>query len=96
MKTEIVRNTPAVVLRGNSGYSQGEDREIFREELIKAPIGEIWGSSNGNCARDSIQETAILLYRDGSGCLLKIRTESYDDSPDGKMSRDIRLVWVEF
>lgn len=97
MKTSTRTQEPALVLQGSSGWSNdAHDEEILWVDLINARIGAAWSASNGNCGRDAVRESAVVVYREDSFVVLRVVCERWADSPRGERSRDVELVCFDF
>ena len=90
----------ALVLRGESGYSESmaEDRPYYLtyEALAQARLGQKW-SGDSNIIRDTIIDTACVVYKSKLGVTLKVTTEYWVDSPDAqRVKPEVKEKLVSF
>lgn len=90
----------AITLKGDS-YNSGEDYNIHWRELLEGKIGDEFYSNNNNCGRDSHLEFLKIIYKDDSGCLCRLETQTsgfnYDTlNSDGTEESSTEFIYFEF
>lgn len=94
IETKVIKETPLIVLRGEAGYSDSAySVEVYSSMLKGMKVGDTISASNGACARDSIEQSLTVVYKDDEGVACKIKTVYYNDSPNAQEEVDYKLVY---
>ena len=91
IKVEVIKEIPAITLRGSDYNGYGDDCEIYWDDLRSAPSGRGWTARCGNSWRDAICQEATLVFRNEEIAVLMIKNTRADDSPNGETSVDMDL-----
>ncbi len=98
MQTDVRIEKPLIILEGGSGYSDdGENLPITGTMLREAKIGKVFRSYMGNTARDSVEESLEVVYKNDKGVAGILRTQGHYDSPDpnNQYENEPMLIWFE-
>lgn len=98
MKTQVIQEPPAFVLRANSYDGREEDVEVSFADLRNAKVGDKWENHDcHNCGRDLFEESAEVVYKTEEGVAVLFRTEGTTDSPNPEpWEAEPALRWFEF
>lgn len=98
MKTQVIQEPPAFVLRAESCDGQEEDVEVSFTDLRNAKVGHKWENHDShNCGRDLFEESAEVVYKTAEGVAVLFRVEGSTDSPNPEpWEADPALRWFEF
>ena len=98
MKTQVIQESPAFVLRAESYDGREEDVEVSFAALRNSKVGDRWENRDSHsCGRDLFEESAEVVYKTAEGVAVLIRAEGTTDSPNpDPWEADPSLRWFEF
>jgi len=90
--------SPVFTLRGWNGYShEHEEVEVSWNDLRHADVGDWWEARDwSNCARDSHNSRATVVYRDSNGVAVLHREWGTTDDQQPSPYERVWLAWYEF
>ena len=96
LKTSVKSRVPIVTLKGDNSYNdKGFNNEIYMQDLLDSEVGTIFSSYNGGL-RDSIEETATVVFKRDDGLALLIDTVTATDEPNPVVHKEEQLIWITF
>ena len=98
MKTIVYVEEPLITLRGECGYSDDAySLEIYSNNLKNAEVGKIFSAYSSNTARDSIEESLEIVYKNKDGCAGLLKTKGHYDNgnANNEWENEPKLIWFE-
>lgn len=98
MKTEVVKEVPAFVLRGYSYYTTGEVITVSYTDLRTSDVGDTWDASPPHSnERGCHHEQAELVYKADDGCAILFYSWGSTNERDPKdWAGEPILRWYNF